>query len=346
MTSRGQVGVWFPAIRAGTGADVFTQRLCDGLNARGIRAEITWLPRHAEYLPWILPAPKMPEWANVVHINTWLHPRLIPSGALVVATMHHVVHQDNAAAFTSLVQRLYHRLWIMPIEKRVLSIAAAVTAVSQFTAGRVRLVFGIKDVEVIPNWVDTGVFSPSKEPEQHEPFRLLYVGSWSRRKGVDLLSPIMRRLGSDFELRFTHRDPCASQKNGLPDNCVCLGQPNTKELVEAMRACDLLIFPSRLEGFGLVAAESMACGLPVVATRGSSLPEVVEDGVTGTLCPQDDIGAFVDAIQRLKDNPLLLSEMSTNAVSLVRERFSVGAALDSYYKIYLSVTCKRGAIGS
>lgn len=46
-----KLAVWFLAIRTGTGTDVFTERLVEGLRKRGIRAEITWLPLRAEYLP-------------------------------------------------------------------------------------------------------------------------------------------------------------------------------------------------------------------------------------------------------------------------------------------------------
>ena len=50
-THKPEPAVWFPAVRAGTGTDVFTERLVEGLNKRGIRAEITWLPLRAEYAP-------------------------------------------------------------------------------------------------------------------------------------------------------------------------------------------------------------------------------------------------------------------------------------------------------
>ncbi len=78
--------VWFPAVRAGTGSDKFTLQLCEALNARGIRAGITWLPHRAEYLPWTVRVPPVPGWANIVHVNTWLHPRFLPRGIPVVAT--------------------------------------------------------------------------------------------------------------------------------------------------------------------------------------------------------------------------------------------------------------------
>lgn len=69
--------IWFPAIRAGSGADVYTLRLSEALNKRGIRTEISWLPLRAEYAPWSVPAPEPPAWANVAHINSWL-PALAP----------------------------------------------------------------------------------------------------------------------------------------------------------------------------------------------------------------------------------------------------------------------------
>lgn len=53
--SENPLAVWFPAVRSYSGADVFTERLCAGLNARGIRAEISWLPLRAEYAPWSVP---------------------------------------------------------------------------------------------------------------------------------------------------------------------------------------------------------------------------------------------------------------------------------------------------
>ncbi|MCQ4974462.1 hypothetical protein NE662_09525, partial [Bifidobacterium pseudocatenulatum] len=70
MKSKVQPAIWFPAIRTGTGTDVFTQRLVEGLVAIGIRAEITWLPLRAEYLPWTVAVPQPPNWATIVHVNT------------------------------------------------------------------------------------------------------------------------------------------------------------------------------------------------------------------------------------------------------------------------------------
>jgi glycosyltransferase involved in cell wall biosynthesis len=66
---------------------------------------------------------------------------------------------------------------------------------------------------------------------------------------------------------------------------------------------DLLVLPSRAEGFGLAAVEAGACGVPVVASRVSSLPEVVADGKSGLLVAPGNPGALAVAIARLLDEP-------------------------------------------
>ena len=79
--------IWFPAVKTNTGTDKFTEQLVAALNQRGFQAEIAWLPHHAEYLPWLVPIPQKPSWANIAHINTWLHPRFIPKHLPVIATL-------------------------------------------------------------------------------------------------------------------------------------------------------------------------------------------------------------------------------------------------------------------
>ena len=331
--------VWFPAIRAGSGADVFTQRLADGLNRQGVRAEITWLPHRAEYAPWTVPIPKPPRWANVVHVNTWLHNRFIPRNLPVMATVHHIVHDPALLPYKSPAQRLYHAAWIRRIEAAVLERAQVVTAVSAFTAGQVRRVFGLQNVQVIHNWVDTDRFRPGPERAQHSPFRLLFVGNWNRRKGADLLPLIMQKLGPAFDLWTTAGLRGRRVKEHLPANIHFLGRVgSTEELVQLYQDCDALLFPSRLEGFGLVALEAQACGLPVIATNGSSIPEVVKDGVTGILCSLDDIGCFVTAIERVARDAQLRAQLQCGARKYVIDKFSHDSTVPQY------IECYRGAL--
>jgi glycosyltransferase involved in cell wall biosynthesis len=69
------------------------------------------------------------------------------------------------------------------------------------------------------------------------------------------------------------------------------------------RRAELLVHPARWEGFGLALLEAMLAGLPVVATRVSSIPEIVADGETGVLVEPDDAAALARAIASVLDEP-------------------------------------------
>lgn len=331
-------GVWFPAIQAGTGADMFTVRLADALNRRGIRAEITWLPLRAEYAPWTVRVPKPPDWANIVHINSWLHTRFVPAKLPLVVTLHSCVHDPALTPYKSWLQRGYHHYWVRSLEAATLQRANAVTAVSRYTAERAAAVFGRHDITPIYNWIDTQAFSRDERQTPHSPFRLLFVGKLRRRKGADLLPEIMRRLGDGFELRYTGDARAFGVLTQLPANMVSLGRLNgTAALVAAYQECDALLFPTRLEGFGLVAAEAMACGLPVIAANNTALPEVVIDGETGFLCPTDDVDAFVHVIEMLRDDPNQWQTMRACAVRHAQAHLTEERQVAQYLELYLSL---------
>jgi len=103
-------------------------------------------------------------------------------------------------------------------------------------------------------------------------------------------------------------------------------------LVEAMpdfyRGLTLLVLPSRAEGFGLAAAEGSACGLPVIATTASSLPEVIVHGETGLLVAPGDPAALADAIARLLADPETARRLGRAGRERVRARFSRDRVLD------------------
>lgn len=327
--------IWFPAIRTGSGTDIFTEQLVHGLNKHGIRAEITWLPHHAEYLPWLVPIPQKPEWANIAHINTWLHNRFYPKNIPIVATLHHCVQDPSFLLYKSFFQKIYHRFWITPIERHCLNVANLITTDSQYTAQCAKDIFGIDHAHVIYIGIDSETFHPDepiKSNNKNEPFRLIFVGTNSVRKGFDLFPQIMRQLGDGFQLFYTSN---AEKYEPLPKNMIQLPHQKTaQDLANTYRTMDALVFPSRLEGFGLVVAEAMACGLPVVITESSSLTELVEHGNTGFLCEKDNIDHFVQTIRNLKESPELSMEVGKRARNSAIKKFSIDEMVNQNINLY------------
>ena len=96
----------------------------------------------------------------------------------------------------------------------------------------------------------------------------------------------------------------------------------------------MILFPTRMEGFGLTVAEAMACGKPVVTTNSSSMPELIIDGSGGFLCGQDDVDGFVKQIRVLSEDVVLRKKMGGFNRKRVEEYFSIKKMAEKYRTLY------------
>jgi glycosyltransferase involved in cell wall biosynthesis len=101
-----------------------------------------------------------------------------------------------------------------------------------------------------------------------------------------------------------------------------------------LERAELLVHPARWEGFGLALLEAMLAGLPVVASRVSSIPEIVVDGETGTLVPPDDAGALASAIDALLSDPALRAGYGAAGLARARHEFSVERMTEQTLGVY------------
>ncbi|MEO1892163.1 MAG: glycosyltransferase family 4 protein [Alcanivorax sp.] len=336
------LGVWFLAVKTGTGTDIFTETLADYLSSQGVRNSITWLPHRAEYAPWSVAVPPPPDWATVIHVNTWLPHRFLPKSVPVMATMHLCVHDPVLQKYKGFLRTLYHRFWIKSNENKIIKAADELVAVSESTARVTKQVFGLSDVSVIHNGIITNSFNnPINWRVRKSPFRLLYVGSWSKRKGTDLLAPIMEALGPDYELFYTATP--SEQKRGrpMPENCRCIGRLSKGQLEQIYLDADAFIFPSRLEGLALVLGEAMIAGLPVIASNTSSMPEIV-DNDTGILCNTDSVEEFVAAAKTLSsEDRRCYLDRCVKAFEKARSQFDIAKMGESYLERYKEISLAR-----
>lgn len=332
-----QPSVWFPAIRTGTGSDAFTKVLCSALVEQGFRAEISWIPHYGEFLPWLVDRPAAPAWANIAHVNSWLPPQLLPPSIPIVSTVHHCVHDPALNADKGLARQLYHRHWIRFVEHANLRAADLRLAVSDYTSRSTTRHLGLSDIQTIYNGIDTSAFTPGDATRSvRPPHRVLVVGTWSYRKGSDLLAPIMAALGPDYQLRHT-QDRDTAAKWGLEGATHPLGHIDQATLVDELRHADVLLMPSRLEGFGLAAVEAMACGTPVVATRGTSLTEIITDGQDGLLCEPNDVSGFAAAIRSLCTDESMNWRTGQAAVATARDHFGIDRCVAEHIEAYRKV---------
>ncbi len=106
------------------------------------------------------------------------------------------------------------------------------------------------------------------------------------------------------------------------------------DIPEILVASDVLVLPSRLEGFGYVLVEAMAAGLPVVASNASSIPEVVEEGVTGYLHPVGDIEVLAGHVCALLSSPERAQRMGHRGRAAVANRFHIKRMLDEVESLF------------
>jgi glycosyltransferase involved in cell wall biosynthesis len=343
--------VWLPYIQSGSGTDVFTDRLGQGLQTAGIDVITQPFPHRVQYTPWLLRRIRAPDAVDAIIANSWNAFAFRRPRTKLVVVEHHCLFDSAYHPYRSFAQSLFHEILIRRFERASFDAADFLVAVSDYTANATARAFPGVHPNVIHNGINTEFFCPEHEPitEQppHRPFRLLFVGNLTKRKGADLLQPIMQRLGQDFQLSCT-TGLRATKQFQHSTNIHPLGQLTPNALRQAYRDADALLFPSRLEGFGYAAVEAMACGTPVIATDCSALPEVIVHEKTGLLCPANDIDAFTAAAQKIAQHRALHLAMRRNARAHAATHFGLDQWISQYVSTlrglgYADLTAAAGA---
>jgi glycosyltransferase involved in cell wall biosynthesis len=189
-------------------------------------------------------------------------------------------------------------------------------------------------VDVIYNGVDTGHFTPNPAKGiNQKKVRVFFSGNLTRRKGAHWLPEIAKLLNHDIKIYYTQG---LRTRNALPPrpNLKPVGPVPYAQMPERYRQMDILLMPTVREGLSLAVLEAMACGLPVVASNCSSLPEQIDEGKGGFLCPVGDVQAFAEKINLLADSRKLRIEMGNYNRSIVEELFSIDKMIAGYEKLF------------
>jgi len=263
---------------------------------------------------------------------------LIKDGWPLLTTLHHPITVDRRLALdhtTSAWQRFTTKRWFgfLRMQVRVARRLPAVVTVSRSSCRDISAQLGVRPerVSVVPVGVDHTVFEPIPGVTPI-PGRLIVTSSSDvPLKGLVPLLEAVAKLRTEREVELVvigrprpgGRVDRAIARLELAGTIRCVSGISDRELATLYGEAQVAVVPSLYEGFSLPAVEAMACGVPVVATTGGALPEVVgNDGETGLLVAPDDPGALAAAIARLLDDAELRARLGAAGRERVLSRFT------------------------
>jgi len=195
-------------------------------------------------------------------------------------------------------------------------------------------------IEVIYNGMDVERFASAKRADLGLPasaFVIGFVGRLERRKGlIDLANAWDRvaRAIPSAHLAIVGKGPDeAEARQVLRDAPRVSWLGYRADVPSVLKAMDILAVPSHWEGFGFTAAEAMAAGVPVVAANSSSLPEIIDDGITGRLTPPRDPESLAKVLIELAQDPAAREQMTREASAKVRKKFAVERMVHEYEQV-------------
>ena len=271
-------------------------------------------------------------------------PIFMPRGRPVGITVHHLTASTARARWGRLGGAA-----LAALERRMLRSARVFSATSQATLAELRKIVGRSaEIELVHAGVPDELFTL----ERRDAGYLLYFGRLDViQKGLDTLLAAFARLAPRYpslELKVAGRGKDAEQVRALAhalriaDRVVLLGAVSDAERLALLAGARVQLMPSRFEGFGMAAAEAMAAGVPLVASRAGSLPEVVDPPAGGVLVPPDDPDALAEAVAQLLDSDTARDALSRSARESAR-RFSWHAIAEDHLGFLHRVAAQHGA---
>ncbi|QCS41237.1 glycosyltransferase family 4 protein [Natrinema versiforme] len=251
---------------------------------------------------------------DVIHDNQslchGLH-TLRERGHPVVATVHHPITVDRDAALAAAddwSERLLIRRWyrFLRMQREVVRELPHVLTVSESAKRRTVADFGADpdSIRVVHNGIDTDLFEPvDRDAEQLRVMTTVSadVPLKGARHLLEAFAAVRDSIDAELVVvgEFDEGGDCDRlvSELGIADAIETHSEISYERMVDLYGTADVAVVPSIYEGFGLPAGEALSCGVPVVATTGGGLPEVVGDA--GVLVEPGDADALAEAIRDL-----------------------------------------------
>lgn len=304
---------------------------------------------------------------DIIHDNQGLGYGLLLMkrlGVPVIATIHHPLSIDREADLEQAngirqrwrIRGFYSFIRMQAFVSRRLE---RIITVSQSASEKTQQFFGVSAdrMRVVYNGIDTLIYDNKQQASRKRDGLIMVGNTDDRKKGVLYLLQALQLLREegvkltivdDAERHSSYADdvgPLPSYGSHLVkrlnlDGMVRFtGRLTREELARHYSAARIAIVPSLYEGFGLPAAEAMACGTPVIASAGGALPEVVGDA--GILVPPRDPHALAAAIRQLLPDDEAQQRLGEAGRRRVHERFDWQQAARQTLEVYREVLAAR-----
>jgi glycosyltransferase involved in cell wall biosynthesis len=289
---------------------------------------------------------------DVLHTHLF-HADLAGRPAARLAAVPHLVHTVHVAEQRFRPWRFAYARLLGGYCDRIICVSESVRAHHLAHSGLPQSLY-----TVIPNGIDVPKYARDESARRRlrDEWKLRddqvlagFVGRLDPQKGIDVLVSAAAHLaarGTPMELVIAGDGP----RRGLVENFVACGEGGrhtrflgfVQDVAALYSALDLLVLPSRWEGWPLTAAEAMAAGLPVIGARSPGVVDVVVDGVTGLLFePTDSIGLAELLDSTLRDEPL--RRRLSQAAAAKAQEYDIAANIVAHQRLYREVVAGQGA---
>ncbi len=279
--------------------------------------------------------------AQIVHAHWWLPGGFV--GALV-STMTRVPLVITTHGTD--VEQLRTAQWTKPLARFAFSQARVITCGSNYLREQL-LELGVADesrVRVIPMPVNP-VFVEERQrtKDERRTFSILTAARLTKQKNIDVMIDaleILRGRGIDAYLKIVgDGDQRAAlqektREKNLEGFVEFLGARSQNELPALYARCDAFVLPSVREGMGLVLAEALLCGAPVIATDSGGVTDIARAGETGLLFPERDANALAAALEKYARDSQYAARLAENGRAFALEHFSPERVAEQFLKAY------------
>lgn len=313
----------------GSGVEIVHRNLEASLENYQLNKLNPWLGS----IPFLVPKDNLN--AEIVHTTPELGANPFSRNGKNIVTFHNFYYDNEYLnSVKDLKRRLYYKHVALPANKSSAHKADRIVAVSQFLANLVKRELKPKaDIQLIYNGVDTNRFSPDER--RHEKIRILFAGNPIARKGFQTIIDLADAFSKQADFIVT--GGLQSHKVLERENIIALPRIDYSEMQTVYQGADILLFPSTREGFGLVVAEAMSCGLPVICSNSSALPELIQDSKGGFLVEQEDRNGWIKSLSTLISSEKARTEFGGYNRETAIKKFDLESMIAQYRELFSDV---------